>query len=160
VSLEEGGEFIVPAKLVEQTLRPIQEAGERGYEAFVLWGGRLAPDGRRFEFAAAYCPQQTMSRGKKGLLVVVEGEALHRVNQAFYEEGLTLAAQIHSHPQEAYHSETDDAYPMMTLRGGLSGVVPGFGAAGSEGFDEWVWYRLRGPGWWQPLNQDTGMVLE
>jgi hypothetical protein len=160
MTLEKVREFFVPGDLIEQTLGPIQEAGERGYEAFVLWGGHLDPGSQRFEFTAAYCPQQTTSRGREGLLVIVEGEALHRVNRAFYEEGLTLAAQIHSHPQEAYHSETDDAYPMMTLRGGLSGVVPSFGAAGSDAFDEWVWYRLQGPGAWRPLDDETRIVCE
>ena len=41
-----------------------------------------------------------------------------RVNRTFYEQGLTLAGQVHSHPADAYHSDTDDAYPLMTLIGG------------------------------------------
>lgn len=147
-------EFVVPLELVDQTLGPLQEAGRKGYEAFVLWGGRL--DGpARFEFVSAYVPEQTMSRGEDGLLVVVEGEALFRVNRAFYAEGLTLAGQVHSHPTDAYHSSTDDAYPLMTLIGGLSGVVPDFGDGGRERLEEWAWYRLVGPGEWAPAGDET-----
>lgn len=147
-------EFVVPLELVDQTLGPLQKAGRKGYEAFVLWGGRL--DGpNRFEFTSAYVPEQTMSRGEDRLLVVVEGEALFRVNRAFYAEGLTLAGQVHSHPTDAYHSSTDDAYPLMTLTGGLSGVVPDFGEGGRERLDEWAWYRLVGPGEWAPAGEET-----
>ena len=139
-------EFIVPLDLVDQTLEPLQEAGLEGFEAFVLWGGRLAGDERALVFESAYVPEQTTSRTKEGLLVVVEGDALFRVNRAFYQQGLILAGQVHSHPTAAYHSDTDDAYPLMTLAGGFSGVVPDFGEGGRERLDEWAWYRLVGAG--------------
>jgi hypothetical protein len=63
MTLAEVEEFLVPPRLVEQTLEPLQEAGSRGYEAFVLWGGRLSANGRQFEFVSAYFPEQTTSRG-------------------------------------------------------------------------------------------------
>lgn len=148
-------EFLVPLELVDQTLEPLQEAGRRGYEAFVLWGGRVDEAGRRLVFESAYFPGQTTSRAEEGLLVVVDGEALFHVNRAFYERGLTLAGQIHSHPNEAYHSETDDAFPLMTLIGGLSGVVPDFGRGGRERLGDWAWYRLTGPGTWAPVGAET-----
>jgi hypothetical protein len=152
-------EFIVPLELVDQTLEPLQRAGKRGYEAFVLWGGRRDASGRHFEFASAYFPEQTTSRGEEGLLVVVEGDALFRVNRAFYEHGLTLAAQVHSHPADAYHSDTDDAYPLMTLEGGLSGVVPDFGQGGRDRLDEWAWYRLIGPSEWEAVGAETRITF-
>jgi len=154
VTLTEVEEFVVPLELIDQTLEPLQKAGRKGYEAFVLWGGRL--DGpKRFEFVSAYFPEQTTSRGEDGLLVVVEGEALFRINRAFYGEGLTLAGQVHSHPTDAYHSDTDDAYPLMTLTGGLSGVVPDFGDGGRDRLDEWAWYRLIGHGEWAAAGDET-----
>lgn len=148
-------EFVVPLELVDQTLKPLQEAGHKGYEAFVLWGGRLDEGGRSLTFESAYFPAQTTSRGDEGLLVVVEGDALFRVNRAFYEQGLILAAQVHSHPTAAYHSDTDDAYPLMTLEGGLSGVVPDFGEGGRDRLDEWAWYRLVGPREWAVVGRET-----
>jgi hypothetical protein len=152
-------EFVVPLGLVDQTLGPLQEAGREGYEAFVLWGGRLGGDGGTLVFESAYFPEQTTSRTKDGLLVVVEGDALFRVNRAFYERGLILAGQVHSHPTDAYHSDTDDAYPLMTLVGGLSGVVPDFGDGGRERLGEWAWYRLVGPGDWAAVGPTTRIVF-
>lgn len=153
-------EFVIPLALVDQTLEPLQEAGRQGYEAFVLWGGRLDESGHRMTFESAYFPEQTTSSGEEGLLVVVEGEALFRVNRAFYEHGLTLAAQVHTHPTDAYHSGTDDAYPLMTLVGGLSGVVPDFGRDGRDRLDDWAWYRLVGPGEWAELGAETRIIFE
>jgi hypothetical protein len=92
-----------------------------------------------------------------GLLVVVDGEALFRVNRAFHVRGLILAVQVHSHPTDAYHSKTDDAYPMVTLVGGLSGVVPDFGDGGIDRLDDWAWYRLTGSGEWKPLDSGTSI---
>jgi hypothetical protein len=148
-------EFVVPLELVDQTLEPLQEAGGHGYEAFVLWGGTLADDGTRLDFASAFFPAQTTSRGEEGLLVVVDGDALFRANRAFYERGHILAGQVHSHPTDAYHSSTDDDFPLMTLIGGLSAVVPAFGAAGRDGLAEWAWYRLVDIGEWVPVSSET-----
>lgn len=152
-------EFVIPVELVDQTLEPLQRAGKKGFEAFVLWGGRLDESGRRMTFESAYFPAQTTSQSEDGLLVVVEGDALFRVNRVFYEEGLTLAAQVHSHPTDAYHSDTDDTYPLMTLEGGLSGVVPDFGLGGRECLEEWAWYRLVGPGKWAAVGAETRITF-
>lgn len=123
-ALEEITHFEVPIRIVDQTLAPLQEAGKSGYEAFVLWGGRRTEDSTKLVIEASYFPRQTTMATEDGLLVVVEGEALFRVNRVFHEHGLILAAQVHSHPTEAFHSSTDDAYPLVTLLGGLSGWSP------------------------------------
>jgi hypothetical protein len=158
VTLTEVDEFVVPLQLVDETLDPLRAAGRKGYEAFVVWGGRL--DGpHRFEFVSAYFPEQTASRGDDGLLVVVDGAALFRVNRAFYAKGLTLAGQVHSHPTAAYHSDTDDAHPLMTLTGGLSVVVPDFGEGGRNRLGEWAWYRLVAPGEWAPTAEETRITF-
>lgn len=144
--------FTVPADVVDQTVEVLQEIGERGFEAFVLWGGRVEHGGRECTFASAYCPQQRTSQTEAGLLVTVDGEALFRANRAFYERGQILAAQVHSHPTEAYHSVTDDEFPLMTLVGGLSVVVPDFAAAGKSAIDTWMWYRLVNHGRWVEID--------
>lgn len=151
-------DFFVPLDLVDHTLTRLRRAGRSGYEAFVLWGGQVDPeDSSRFQVTDSYLPEQSTMSTDSGLLVVVDGEALFRVNRAFHERGLILAAQVHSHPTDAYHSQTDDAYPMVTLDGGLSGVVPDFGAGGLDRLDDWAWYRLAGSGEWKQLDSATSI---
>lgn len=42
------------------------------------------------------------------------------------EGGLKIAAQVHSHPQEAFHSSADDTWAIVRHEGALSLVVPYF----------------------------------
>jgi hypothetical protein len=158
VSLEAIDEFRLSRGLIAQTLEPLQEAGRTGNEAFVLWGGQTRGP-HTFEFTHGYVPKQTATRTPRGLLVVVEGTELFRVNREFYKHGLTLAGQIHSHPTDAYHSETDDTYPLITLKGGLSGVVPDFGRGGERRLKDWAWYRLAGAGDWTAVGRETRITI-
>ena len=49
---------------------------------------------------------------------------------------------------------------MVTLIGGLSGVVPDFGDGGIERLADWAWYRLSGPGEWSELESSTSIRFE
>lgn len=102
----------------------LRHAGRKGFEAFVFWSGRLEESD--FKVRAMHVPRQTGYRSKDGLLVRVEGEALHALNVWLYENDEILGAQVHAHPTDAYHSATDDSFPVVTMLGGLSLVVPNF----------------------------------
>jgi hypothetical protein len=159
VGLTDIDEFVILQDVVDLTLDVVAAAGREGYEAFVLWGGERTSQSGQMILKAAYEPKQRRISNRDGLLVVVDGAALHRANTAFYENGLVLAAQAHSHPSEAYHSATDDDFPLMTLIGGLSIVIPDFGRGGRQAVDDWAWYRLVDVGRWQPIGADTRIVI-
>jgi hypothetical protein len=78
--------------------------------------------------------------------VHIDGAELHRLNRWLFENGQMLGVQIHSHPTNAFHSETDDTYPIITTLGGMSIVVPHFGRNGLLGTGT-VAYRLQSQGW-------------
>ena len=63
-----------------------------------------------------------------------------------YEAKQVIGAQIHSHPTDAYHSDTDNTFPIATLDGSLSIVLPYFGREGwkSSGVAA---FRLGQSGW-------------
>jgi hypothetical protein len=85
----------------------------------------------------------------------VDGESLFKVNKTVHERNETLAAQIHTHPTDAYHSETDDAYPLVTLLGALSIVLPNFAKHAPGDIDSWAWYRLSKRAKWVPAAKNT-----
>jgi len=60
------------------------------------------------------------------------------------------AARIHSHPGDAYHSQTDDANPIISFDGGLSIVVPFFGLGLRRGLEACAVY-LHHEGRWTLL---------
>lgn len=62
----------------------------------------------------------------------------------------TYLARIHSHPDEAFHSPTDDNNPAITFDGALSIVVPYFGLGLRRGLDACSVFRLE-MGTWRDL---------
>lgn len=135
----------LPRRLAEEALAHLKYAGREGLEGVALWAGQR--DGHTFRIQRTIIPEQDATRTEQGLLYVVNGAELRRINQELYEGGLMLVAQIHSHPSRAYHSDTDDAYPIVTVLGGVSVVVPDFGRKGIN-LTTWEVYRLqRGQDW-------------
>jgi hypothetical protein len=120
----------------------------------VVWGGQPSDDGLTLTFTCAVWPTQTASSGPDGLLVVVEGDALFALNKHLYERGALLAGQVHTHPGSAYHSSTDDDFPLVTLVGGLSLVIPDFARGGLADWESWAFYRLEALGQWRELDAD------
>jgi hypothetical protein len=151
--------FRLPVRLLDETLEVLAAAGQAGHEAFVLLGGRVADDGTSVDVCSTIVPEQTAHRTPRGLLVTVEGSALFRVNRELYERGELLTAQVHSHPTDAFHSDTDDHNALVTLIGSLSLVVPDFAVAGRKGIRDWAWYRLVGEGRWAPLDRRDRIEL-
>jgi hypothetical protein len=151
--------FIVPPSVIHPTLEVLAESGRQGYESFVVWGGTREEDEETFVFRSAYKPRQRSYKTERGLFVHVDEEALDRVNRAFNDEGLILAGQAHAHPTEAYHSDTDDVLPLVTLLGGLSVVVPDFAEGGLKDSDRFTWFRLRDYADWAPVDRETEIVI-
>jgi hypothetical protein len=156
VSLEHIRRFRVPNDLVSTTERELRRAGREGYELFVLWSGTV--NGNTFEISTVHVPEQTSYKTRRGLLIRVDGDALHKLNVWLYEHEQTLAAQVHAHPTDAFHSNTDDAFPIVTELGGLSLVAPNFARRGvlCKGAAA---YRLSTEGWTEiPAGELTDVV--
>jgi hypothetical protein len=151
--------FIVPRGVLGLTIDFLKEVGRSGAEGFVLWGGK--PEGKtKFRFTRAITPEQRAISTDEGLLVVVDGEALFRVNKSLYECGEILGGQIHSHPTSAYHSDTDDHFPLVTVLGALSLVLPDFARNAPMDIGTWACYRLREYGRWTPLSKEDRIIFE
>lgn len=128
MTLEPTTSWLVPHSLVAETEGAVREAGLSGHERFVLWTGRL--DGATFQVRHLHVPDQVAYRTDLGLGVRVDGPALHALNVWLFEHDEILGVQVHSHPDEAYHSPTDDAFPIVTTLGSLSIVLGSFGHDG------------------------------
>ena len=144
MTLEEVRHFRVPRTLVAGAEKALREAGRAGFERFALWSGRI--EGDAFAAKSLVVPHQTAYKLETGVCVRVASEELHRLNLWLFEQRETLAVQIHTHPTDAYHSETDDMYPIATQAGALSIVVPDFCRRGLFVHDT-ATYRLSRRGW-------------
>ncbi len=68
-----------------------------------------------------------------------------------------IRAQVHTHPGRAFHSPTDDAWPIVHSPGFLSLVIPRF-ALGPVSLDESYLTTLNNEGQWTSL--DPMLALE
>ncbi|MHB1863806.1 MAG: MPN domain-containing protein [Gemmatimonadaceae bacterium] len=150
--------FAIPCDVLTETIRFLRRVGAEGYEGFVLWSGRQEED-RRFAIRSAMIPKQRASKTDNGLLVTVDGAALFDINRTAHERGEILAAQVHSHPTDAYHSSTDDAYPLVTIVGGMSIVIPDFARHAPRDIERWAWFRLSNASTWEPAEATTQIEL-
>lgn len=106
---------------VAATLGHLHEAGARHQECVVLWLGR--PSAQGIEVADVYRPQQRAAAD----MFHIPPESMAALRATLRRNRLMVAAQVHSHPHEAFHSLADDRWAIVRHVGALSLVVPEFG---------------------------------
>jgi hypothetical protein len=153
MSLTQLNTFTIPARIVDETERDLRRAGRKGLELFVLWSGLVS--GNEFIARTAHVPRQTSYQLDSGLMVRVDGDALHQLNTWLYDHEEVLVVQIHAHPTEAFHSTTDDTYPIVTADGSISIVAADFCRQGLLSESTAV-YRLDNQSWLE-LDPPLGM---
>jgi proteasome lid subunit RPN8/RPN11 len=108
----------VSALLIRHTVDTLQEASD--VERVVLWLGRRDPGGTTV--TEVFLPMQETDADyfripPQGMAALLAHLRDHR---------LMVAAQVHTHPDEAFHSAADDRWAIVSHVGGLSLVVPEF----------------------------------
>lgn len=146
----------VPRDVIEAVHQHLRDAGSMLCEGVAFWAGTVVET--VFEVQAALVPAQIGSRTEGGVAVTVTGDELFRMNVWLHKNRMTVVAQLHSHPSEAYHSETDDDFSIMTQSGGLSIVVPDF-ARGPFSLKTAAVYRLDHRGRWGELDPSEAARL-
>ncbi|PJG50694.1 hypothetical protein CVM73_35075 [Bradyrhizobium forestalis] len=107
-------------QVIQATLSFLRAAGEQNSECVVLWLGRPGREGT--SVVECYRPHQ-LARADR-FQIPVQGMDMLRAK--LRSERLMVAAQVHSHPQDAFHSKADDAWAIVRHEGALSLVVPRF----------------------------------
>ncbi len=137
----------------------MREFGSHGWELLVLWLGEIEPQEGKACVKHAFVPKQKPITSEDGVGYFITGHTLFELNRDLAETGLRLIAQVHSHPQDAFHSAADDRYAIITAEGGFSLVVPNFGHAAPDP-SSWAVYRLRGRDWKELNERDVRAMFE
>lgn len=69
-----------------------------------------------------------------------------------------IRVQIHTHPHEAFHSPTDDAFPIIHKPGFLSLVIPRF-ALGPTSFEDAFLTEIQPDGGWREAPISERLVI-
>jgi proteasome lid subunit RPN8/RPN11 len=106
--------------IVEVTLGWLRDAGHTRRECVALWLGRRAP--ATIDVVDAYRPEQTAAID----MFHIPPRGMSELHAVLRQRRLMVAAQVHSHPAEAFHSKADDRWAIVRHEGALSLVVPHF----------------------------------
>ena len=114
-----GSPLAVPKALFDETFQVLRYCGRGRAECQVLW---IGPWAEPTQVSRVVHPQHHAHRGG----FVVDDSWLTQLWTELAASGDGIRAQVHTHPREAFHSATDDAWPVVHLSGFLSLVIPDF----------------------------------
>jgi hypothetical protein len=136
---------VVPVRLLIESEVFLRSSGAQGREGAILWVGEQ--DGGCYRVTHVIAPQQVASRWH----FEVPLDERIRVATSLCENEIVIL-QIHSHPDEAFHSPTDDRKAMVDRQWALSVVVPDFCRGELRSLTQAAVYSLRGPLDWVQLT--------
>jgi hypothetical protein len=138
-------------RLLEETFRHFRECGCGQDECQALW---LSSWSQSDIITKVVHPKHAAHFGG----FVVDDAWL---NDFWLELGATnmgVRVQVHTHPGEAFHSHTDDEFPIIHTPGFLSLVIPTFGL-GPVGFNEAYLTEIQPDGRWKEVTFASRLVL-
>jgi proteasome lid subunit RPN8/RPN11 len=143
--------------LVVDTIGILQRGGAATCEAVVLWLGS-GPHGEE-RVLEAYRPDQVAAED----FFRIPPTAMKQLMSHLRRTSLHVAAQVHSYPGRAYHSDADDQWAIVRHYGALSLVVPRFarGTTVANFIDQIAAYRLSDDNEWIAVpDEDVPQAIE
>jgi hypothetical protein len=137
-----GGLLQLARSIVHKTFHILRECGREECECIVYWIGPA------HESLIDGLEHPVHLRSALGYQV--DDGWLTTFWKALGESKRSIKAQIHTHPAEAFHSATDDEWPIVSQAGFISIVIPDFALGQPSLENAWVG-RLCTNGEWQKL---------
>lgn len=131
----------IPSLIIDHTELVLRQAGVFGEEGFVVWAGTLS--GGHAHVSSVVLPKMgaTASHGE------ISAETTAHLLESLDHRDLVPIVQMHSHPREAFLSETDAIRPLVAVPGFLSIIVPSFGFVDVADVGLWSAHEFRGRDW-------------
>lgn len=143
--------YQVPRALLTQTFEALRECGGGHHECQVLWTSAWV---RPEVISAVVHPQHRAH---------AYGFELNSawINQFWRDlarAGQGIRVQVHTHPGAAFHSDVDDAYPIIHMVGFLSLVIPDF-ATGPISFEQAYLTEIMSDGSWREVPAEERLEV-
>ncbi len=139
--------LLVPQRVLDETFGFFRWCGGGRRECQVVWTSNW----RSPEFiAAADHPAHQAHAGG----FTVADTWINEFWLKLAATGMGIRVQVHTHPGTAFHSATDDMYPIIHTPGFLSLVIPKF-ALGKVGFAGAFLTEIGCDGQWHEVNVDS-----
>lgn len=116
--------YRVPARILRETRTLLAPLSAKRKEGVVVWWGIVNADDTA-DVITAYRPRQISSRTPSGLWVRIPSDAVTELIDTM-PESMTVLTRLHTHGEDAYHSEMDDQNMLIAHQGAISIVIPHF----------------------------------
>lgn len=136
--------YHLPRRMIEETFYTLRSCGANERECKLYWLSGWAETERLIETAH---PRHFSSR--YGLSI--DSAWITDFWNELSARQLSACVQVHTHPEEAFHSSTDDAYPLLFHAGFLSLVIPNF-AMGPASFRDAYLTEIQADGKWKQVE--------
>ena len=140
--------FGVPRRILDETFAHFRGCGRGRRECQVLWVSSWVAPGT---ITNVVHPEHLAHVGGFEL----NDRWLNEFWFALAKENVGIRVQVHTHPGEAFHSPTDDAFPIIHTSGFLSLVIPNF-ALGTIGFENAYLTEIQADGRWRRWRSQNG----
>lgn len=138
--------YVLEERLVELAHALMLRRGAKGYETGFYLAARI--DGNTCIIDTLCIPHQEAYSVEEGCALIIPGSEVTRLGHLAQEKGRQFCGQLHSHPDDAFHSRPDDTAPAMRFDGALSIVTPRFGVDGMLPSDVAIFrFDVARPGW-------------
>lgn len=135
--------YDLPRPLLEETFNLLRECGRGRHECQILWVGPWD--------APTIITEVVHPVHRAGMFgFELDDRWLTEFWLHLAQTNSGIRAQVHTHPEEAFHSRIDDDYPVIHSPGFLSLVIPNF-ALGPVGFGDAFLTEIQVDGHWQQV---------
>ena len=143
--------YRLPRRMIDETFATLRSCGAGERECKLYWlSSWSAPE----QLTEVSHPGHDSSR--YGL--TIDDDWITRFWNELTDRGIGVKVQVHTHPGTAFHSATDDAYPLIHEIGFLSLVIPNF-ACGPIGFGDAYLTEIQADGSWRQVAADERFVI-
>lgn len=144
--------FDLPAAFLQETIAQFRRCGVGRHECQALW---ISPWASPQSISKVIHPAHSASPVGFRL----DDDWLGMFWRNLSSDGCGVRIQVHTHPGSAYHSATDDAFPIISTPGFLSLVFPRF-AMGPVDFETAFLAQIDEHGDWRevPIHQHLRIV--
>lgn len=144
--------YRLPRQIIAQTFEHLRECGRGRHECQILWLS---------SWDSPEAINEMVHPRHKGHMggFILDDAWLNGFWLRLGREKIGIRVQIHTHPAEAFHSQTDDEFPIIHTPGFLSLVIPDF-ALGPVGFERAYLTEIQANGRWQRVPNMHRFAVE
>jgi hypothetical protein len=136
--------------VLANTFEMLRACGRGECECVVYWTGEVAAN------AIDAVEHPVHERSPYGYQI--DDRWLTRFGFRLARDRRSVKVQVHTHPGHAFHSQTDDDWPVVAQKGFVSVVIPRFAMGGANLENAWIG-RLQHDGTWQRLTSASDVFV-